>query len=140
MNKVGHAANLECDEDAQNIGSASTLAHIARRFPIIARGQGYNWSMTLSSALVGALRSFNKMDPMTRSGLLPIVDGADFLHGVMSSRSNQPRAVAGSNLPAPEEASMSSQSKRGLVEGAGDSIRNAKLDPYVFSPPGMDIS
>jgi len=55
----------------------------------------------------------------------------------MSSPSNQSQAVAGSNSPLPEEAAIS-RTQRELVEEAGDSIQNAKLDPYVFSPPGID--
>lgn len=83
--------------------------------------------MTLSSALVGALKSFNEMDPMTRAGMFPITDGAGFLNRIASS-------------PAPQRTGGSLQTKREIVEAAGDSIQNAKVDPYVFSPPGMDIS
>lgn len=68
---------------------------------------------------------------MTRAGMLPIVDGTDFLNRVMSSPSNRSRTVA--------ETSSPPETKRELVEQAGDSIQNAKLDPYVFSPPGMDL-
>ncbi len=84
--------------------------------------------MTLSSELVGALKSFNEMDPATRTGMLPITDGARFLNRVVSSPPDQAPAPAGRSSP--EKA----------AGGAGDFIENAKLDPYVFSPPGMDIS
>lgn len=137
MNKVRHAANLECDKDTQKVRSIPALAHAALGYPIIAPKPVYNWSMTLSSALFDALRSFNRMDPLARAGMLPIVDGADFVKRAMSSPSNQSHAVAGSSLPLSQEAGIS-QPQRELVEEAGDSIQNAKLDPYVFSPPGMD--
>ena len=97
--------------------------------------------MTLASALVGALRSFNNMDPTTRSGMLPIVDGVDFLDRVMSSSPNQtPALKAARSSPSQKEAELSSTTKRDIVEEAGDSIQKARVDPYVFSPPGMDIS
>lgn len=137
MNKVRHAANLECDKDTQKVSSIPALAHAALGFLIIAPDPVYNWSMTLSSALVGALRSFNRMDPLARAGMLPIADGADFVKRVMSSPSNQSQAPAGSGSP-PLDGAAVSQTHRELVEEAGDSIQNAKLDPYVFSPPGMD--
>lgn len=79
------------------------------------------------------------MDPMTRAGMLPIVDGVAFLNRVMSSPSNRSRTVSETGSAPPEEDGISSQTKRELVEQAGDSIQNAKLDPYVFSPPGMDL-
>jgi len=96
--------------------------------------------MTLSSALLGALKSFNEMDPMARSGMLPVADGLDFLNRVMSSPSDQTRVSAGGSSPAQREIELSSKTKRQMVEAAGDSIQNAKMDPYVFSPPGMDLS
>jgi hypothetical protein len=84
--------------------------------------------MTLSSELVGALKSFNERDPLARAGMFPITDGTGFLNRVMLP-TNQPE-VAGSSEETP----------RNLAEEASDSIQNAKLDPYVFSPPGMDLS
>lgn len=79
------------------------------------------------------------MDPVTRAGMLPVVDGVDFVNRAVSSPSNRSRIVAEAGSAPPEEAGISSQTKRELVEQAGDSIQNAKLDPYVFSPPGMDL-
>lgn len=142
MDKPRHAADLERDEAAKNIGSVSALFHgCVPRILIIALEWGYNWSMTLASALVGALRSFNNMDPMTRSGMFPIVDGVDFLDRVMSSSPNQtPALEAAGSSPSQKEVELSSKTKRDIVEEAGDSIQNARVDPYVFSPPGMDIS
>ena len=137
VDKIRHAANLERDKDAQGVSSASALAHAVLGFPIIVPASVYNWSMTLSSALVGALRSFNRMDPMARAGMLPIADGSDFVKRVMSSPSNQSQAPAGSGSP-PLDGAAVSQTQRELVEEAGESIQKAKLDPYVFSPPGMD--
>lgn len=97
--------------------------------------------MTLSSALVGALKSFNERDPLTRAGMLPITDGADFLNRVMSSPENHVPAVTGSSSSLPGRAGMPSPGiKRDLAEGVSESIQNAKLDPYVFAPPGMDIN
>jgi hypothetical protein len=136
VDKIRHAANLERDKDAQGVSSASALAHAVLGFPIIVPASVYNWSMTLSSALVGALRSFNRMDPMARAGMLPIADGSDFVKRVMSSPSNQSQAPAGSGSPL--DGAAVSQTQRELVEEAGGSIQKAKLDPYVFSPPGMD--
>lgn len=137
MNKVRHAANLECNKATQKVSSIPALAHAALGFPIIAPVKVYNRSMTLSSSLVGALRSFNRMDPMTRAGMLPIADGLDFVKRAISSPSNQSQAVAGRTSPLPEEAGTS-QTQREFVEEAGESIQSAKLDPYVFSPPGME--
>ena len=112
-----------------------------RAFSSIAPKRGYNGSMTLSSALVGALRSFNGMDPVTRCGMLPVVDGADFLNRVMSSSPNQtPALEAAESSPSPKEAELSARTKREIIEEAGDSIQNARVDPYAFSPPGMDMS
>jgi hypothetical protein len=99
----------------------------------------YNWCMTLSSALVGALKSFNEMDPMTRSGILPIADGLDFLNRAMSSPSNQTRAAAQESSSARRELELSKR-KGQMIEAAGDLMENAKVDPYVFAPPGMDLS
>jgi hypothetical protein len=83
--------------------------------------------MTLSSALVGALKSFNEMDPMARSGMLPVADGLDFLNRVMSSPSDQTRVSAGGSPPAQREIELSSKTKRQMVEASGgDSIQNAK--------------
>jgi hypothetical protein len=142
MDELRQAANLECDEAAQDIRSACALIHgRVPRFFIIAPEQGYNWSMTLSPALVGALRSFNTMDPMTRCGMLPMVDGADFLQRVMSSSPNPtPALEAAGSSPSPKEAELSARTKREIIEETGDSIQNARVDPYVFSPPGMDMS
>lgn len=137
VDKIRHAANLERDKDTQKVSSIPALAHAALGFLIIAPAPVYNWSMTLSSALVGALRSFNRMDPMARAGMLPIADGSDFVKRVMSSPSNQSQAPAGSGSP-PLDGAAVSQTQRELVEEAGESIQKAKLDPYVFSPPGMD--
>lgn len=97
--------------------------------------------MTLSSALVGALKSFNERDPLTRAAMFPITDGADFLNRVISSPANHAPAVTGSSSSLPGRAGMPSPGiKRDLAEGVSESIQNAKLDPYVFSPPGMDIN
>ena len=96
--------------------------------------------MTLTSALVGALRSFNGMDPMTRCGMLPLVDGADFLQRVSSSPNPTPALEAAGSSPSPKEAELSARTKREIIEETGDSIQNARVDPYVFSPPGMDMS
>ena len=142
LDELRQAANLECDEAAQDIRSACALIHDrVPRFLIIAPERGYNWSMTLSSALVGALRSFNGMDPMTRCGMLPMMDGSDFLQRVMSAPPNQtPALEAAGSSPSPKEAELSARTKREIIEEAGDSIQNARVDPYVFSPPGMDMS
>ena len=95
--------------------------------------------MTLSSALVGALKSFNERDPMTRSGMLPVTDGLAFLNRAVSPPSDQSPAVPGRGSLPRGETEVASQAKRELIEGASDSLQKAKLDPYVFSPPGMDI-
>lgn len=142
INKLRQAANLDCDEATQDIASVPALIHgRVPRFLIIAPERGYNWSMMLSPALVGALRSFNGMDPMTRCGMLPMVDGAGLLNRVMSSSPNPtPALEAAGSSPSPKEAELSARTKREIIEEAGDSIQNARVDPYVFSPPGMDMS
>ena len=40
--------------------------------------------MMLSPSLVGTLRTFNQMDPATRSGMLPVRDGAAFAEKVLT--------------------------------------------------------
>lgn len=70
-----------------------------------------------------------------------MVDGADFLKRVMSSSPNQtPALEAAGSSPSPKEAELSARTKRQIIEETGDSIQNARVDPYVFSPPGMDMS
>ena len=83
------------------------------------------------------------MDPMTRSGMLPIVDGVDFLGRVMSSPPNHtPAPEAPGSSPPQKDAELPARTKlpNAIVEGAEDSIQNATVDPYVFSPPGMGMS
>ena len=126
----------------------------------------------LSPSLVGTLRTFNQMDPVTRSGMLPVRDGRAFGAKVrtMTSPSAHP-APAGlaslqdsSNsleagvLAAPREqadtrlalkAAHPLEGEAGnpldpeiLASEAGDKIKEARFDPYAFSPhqaPGMDL-
>ena len=83
------------------------------------------------------------MDPMTRSGMLPIVDGVDFLGRVMSSPPNHtPALEAAGGSPPQKDSELPSKTKlpNAIVEGAEDAIQNATVDPYVFSPPGMGMS
>ncbi len=94
--------------------------------------------MTLSSVLVGALKSFNEKDPMTRVGTLPITDGASFLSRNISSPPDKSAHLGRNSVR--KEADPSSDAEREFVERAGDSIQNGKLNPYVFAPPGMDIN
>jgi len=120
--------------------------------------------MTLSPALVGTLRTFNQMDPVARSGLLPVRDGTAFEKEVRriptpparlaSARASNNQKVgssvtevlsAGSEVTVPGH---SAQPVRPITHGqetlhdwespasaAGDTIEKSKLDPYIFSPP-----
>ena len=76
---------------------------------------------------------------MTRSGMLPIADGLDFLNRVTSSPSNQTAVGAGGSSPAQRQIELASRTKGQMIEAAGDSIENAKVDPYVFAPPGIEL-
>ena len=120
--------------------------------------------MTLSPALVGTLRTFNQMDPVARSGMLPVRDGTAFEKEVRriptpparlaSARASNNQKVgssvtevlsAGSEVTVPGHAA---QPARPITHGqetlpdwespasaAGDTIEKSKLDPYIFSPP-----
>ena len=120
--------------------------------------------MTLSPALVGTLRSFNQMDPVARSGMLPVREGTAFEKEVrripppparLASASVSDHQKVGSSvtevLSAGREVTVpghTSQPVRPITHGqetlpdwespasaAGDTIEKSKLDPYIFSPP-----
>ena len=64
--------------------------------------------MMLSPSLVGTLRTFNQMDPATRSGMLPVRDGAAFGEKVLTMPPPQAHSSADGNGQPP-----------GLVEFTG---------------------
>jgi hypothetical protein len=120
--------------------------------------------MMLSPSLVGALRTFNQMDPATRSGMLPVRDGAAFGQKVltMSPPQAHPVSTGAASLPdssnaletqalaahreqaaplgpkagLPLEAELANPTDpKSLAPEAGDKIKKARFDPYAFSPP-----
>jgi len=119
----------------------------------------------LSSSLVGTLRTFNQMDPATRSGMLPVRDGTAFGAKVLTMPPPQahPAPTATTSLPDSsnsleaevlashrEQAGAPFSPKAGhpfegevgnpmdrkaLSSEAGDRIKKASFDPYAFTPP-----
>ncbi len=124
--------------------------------------------MMLSPSLVGTLRTFNQLDPATRSGMLPVRDGTAFGAKVLTMTHPPPAGPASlQDSPNPLEAEVlaahreqadaplalkaghSLEGEAGnpvdpktLTSEAGDKIKRARFDPYAFSPPqapGMDL-
>jgi hypothetical protein len=121
--------------------------------------------MMLSPSLVGTLRTFNQMDPATRSGMLPVRDGTAFGAKVLTMtppRAHPPPAGPASlqDSPNPLEAEVLAAHRKQAdaplapkaghpLDGevgnpvdpktpaseAGDKIKKARFDPYAFSPP-----
>jgi len=121
--------------------------------------------MMLSPSLVGTLRTFNQMDPATRSGMLPVRDGTAFGAKVLtmtpppahpapagpaslqdSSNSLEAEVLAAHREQAdapfapkaghPLEGEVgNSVDPKTLTSEAGDKIKKARFDPYAFSPP-----
>jgi hypothetical protein len=97
--------------------------------------------MMLSPSLVGTLRTFNQMDPATRSGMLPVRDGRAFGAKVltMTPPPEHPAPKAAHPL---EGGAGNPVDPETLASEAGDKIKEARFDPYAFSPPkapGMDL-
>jgi hypothetical protein len=121
--------------------------------------------MMLSPSLVGTLRTFNQMDPATRSGMLPVRDGRAFGAKVLTM-TPPPEHPAPGGPASPQDSSNSLEAEvlaadreqadaplapkaRHPLEGevgnpvdpktlgseAGDKIKKARFDPYAFSPP-----
>ena len=126
----------------------------------------------LSPSLVGTLRTFNQMDPATRSGMLPVRDGRAFgakvltmtpprAHpaptgpaslqdssnsleaGVLAAHREQADAPVARKAGHPLEGEVGNPvGPQALASEAGDKIKEARFDPYAFSPPqtpGMDL-
>jgi hypothetical protein len=121
--------------------------------------------MMLSPSLVGTLRTFNQMDPATRSGMLPLRDGTAFGTKVLtmtppqahpvpagpaslqdSSNSLEAEVLAAhreqADAPLALKAGHPLEGEAGkpvdpktLASEAGDKIKKARFDPYAFSPP-----
>jgi len=120
--------------------------------------------MMLSPSLVGTLRTFNQMDPATRSGMLPVRDGTAFGAKVLTMtppQAHPPPAGPASlqDSPNPLEAEVLAAHRKQadaplapkaghplegevgnpvdpetLTSEAGDKIKTARFDPYAFSP------
>ena len=120
--------------------------------------------MMLSPSLVGTLRTFNQMDPATRSGMLPVRDGRAFGAKVLtmtpppehpapagpaslqdSSNSLEAEVLAAQREQAdaplalkaghPLEGEVGNRvDPKTLTSETGDKIKKASLDPYAFSP------
>ncbi len=120
--------------------------------------------MMLSPSLVGTLRTFNQMDPATRSGLLPVRDGRAFGAKVLTmtppgahpapagpaSLQDSSNSLEAGVLAAPREQAEAHLALKAahrlegevgnpvdpktLASEAGDKIKKASLDPYAFSP------
>ena len=103
----------------------------------------------LSPSLVGTLRTFNQMDPTTRSGMLPVRDGAAFGEKVLTMPPRQAHPVPRGTASLPDSAGRPLEGEianpiypKTLASEAGDKIKKARFDPYAFSPPkapGMDL-
>ena len=121
--------------------------------------------MMLSPSLVGTLRTFNQMDPATRSGMLPVRDGTAFgakvltmtppqAHpaptgpaslqdssnsleaGVLAAHREQADAHLAPKAGHPLEGEVGNPvDPETLASEAGDKIKKARFDPYAFSPP-----
>jgi hypothetical protein len=120
--------------------------------------------MMLSPSLVGTLRTFNQMDPATRSGMLPVRDGTPFGAKVLTMTPPQAHPPAGpaslqdspnsleaevlaahrkqADAPLAPKAGHPLEGEVGnpvdpetLTSEAGDKIKKARFDPYAFSPP-----
>jgi hypothetical protein len=121
--------------------------------------------MKLSPSLVCTLRTFNRMDPATRSGMLPVRDGAAFGQKVLTMPPPQAHSAPTRAARLPD--SLNSQEgevlaphreqvaaplapkggrplegelanpmyPKSLASEAGDKIKKAEFDPYAFSPP-----
>ena len=119
----------------------------------------------LSPSLVGTLRTFNQMDPVTRSGMLPVRDGVVFeakvrtmtpprahpAPGGPASPQDLSNSLEAGVLAAPREQADAPLAPRGghplkgevgnpldpktLASETGDKIKEASFDPYAFSPP-----
>ena len=120
--------------------------------------------MMLSPSLVGTLRTFNQMDPATRSGMLPVRDGRAFGAKVLTmtpppehpapggpaSLQDSSNSLEAGVLAAPrEQADAPLALKAGhplegevgnpvdpktLTSETGEKIKKARLDPCAFSP------
>ena len=121
--------------------------------------------MMLSPSLVGTLRTFNQMDPATRSCMLPVRDGRAFGAKVLAmtpppehpaptgpaSLQDSSNSLEAGVLAAPREQAdthLALKAAHPLEGGAGnpvdpktltsetgDKIKKARFDPYAFSPP-----
>ena len=86
--------------------------------------------MMLSPSLVGTLRTFNQMDPATRSGMLPVRDGAAFGEKVLTMTPPQAHpAPAG-----PASLQDSSNSLEAEVLAAHREQADAPLAPKAAHP------
>ena len=81
--------------------------------------------MRLSSALLEALKSFNRLEVTARAGTLPGADGMTAAHRILAGNPSAP------GNPTPRQQ---------LAGSIGESAEKAKVDPYLFSPPEMTIS
>ena len=121
--------------------------------------------MMLSPSLVGTLRTFNQMDPATRSGMLPVRDGRAFGAKVLTmtpppehpaptgpaSLQDSSNSLEAGVLAAPREQAEAHLALKAahplevevgnpvdpktLTSETGDKIKKARFDPYAFSPP-----
>jgi hypothetical protein len=111
------------------------------------------------------LRTFNQMDPATRSGMLPVRDGRAFGAKVLTmtpppahpapagpaSLQDSSNSLEAAVLTAPREQAdapfapkaghplegelANPRAPKTLASETGDKIKKARFDPYAFSPP-----
>ena len=84
--------------------------------------------MKLAAAMFETLKAFNGLDPVSRAGLFPIRDVASFNEKVME--------LGGKGLVM----GRFGQSLEAVAEHVNPAAESVRVDPYTFSPPGMDMS
>ena len=84
--------------------------------------------MKLSAAVMEALKAFGGLDPASRPGLFPIRDGASFREKVMELAREGPAVE------------RTAQPLQAVVDHLSPAAESVRIDPYAFSPPGMELS
>ena len=78
--------------------------------------------------MMETLNAFSGLDPASRSGLIPIRDGAAFREKVMELAQGAPVTQ---RIGQPFQA---------VAEHLGSASESARVDPYAFSPPSVEMS
>ena len=83
--------------------------------------------MKLSAAMMEALKAFSGLEPASRPGLFPIRDGTAFRDNVMKLAREGP-------------SKRYSQPLQSVAEQLSPAAESVRVDPYAFSPPGVEMS